>query len=94
MSTLQKIINYCQEPRTTKEIAEYLSMNKDTIYTHLNRLQRNGTIEKRGDGRRRVEPARFIVTRQAPKATESTEHYENLVLTHAHNPFGIKHGLA
>ncbi len=89
MSTEQKIINYCQEPRSTKEIAEYLNMNKDTIYTHLNRLQRNGTIEKRGDGRRRVEPARFVVTRQAPVATESTPDYENLAITHAHAPFGL-----
>ena len=90
MSTQQKIINYCQEPRTTKEIATYLGMNKDTIYTHLNNLQRNGIIDKRGDGRRRVEPARFIVTRQAPVATESTLEYENLVITHAHNPFGLR----
>lgn len=90
MSTQQKIINYCQEPRTTKEIATYLGMNKDTIYTHLNNLQRNGIIDKRGDGRRRVEPARFVVTRQAPVATESTPEYENLVITYAHNPFGLR----
>ena len=90
MSTQQKIINYCQEPRSTQEIAEYLNMNKDTIYTHLSKLQRNGTIEKRGDGRRRVEPARFIVTRHAPVATESTDNYENLVIKHAHNPFGLQ----
>ena len=90
MSTQQKIINYCQEPRTTKEIATYLGMNKDTIYTHLNNLQRNGIIDNRGDGRRRVEPARFGVTRQAPVATESTVDYENLAITHAHNPFGLR----
>ena len=89
MTTVQKIINYCQEPRSTKEIAAYLGMNKDTIYTHLNNLQRNGIIEKRGDGRRRISPATFVVTRQAPKATESTENYENLVITHAHAPFGL-----
>jgi len=90
MTTQQKIINYCQEPRSTKQIAEFLNINKDTIYTHLKNLQRNGIIEKRGDGRRRVAPAMFVVTRQAPKATESTEHYENLVITHAHNPFGLR----
>ena len=90
MTTVEKIINYCQEPRSNKEISEYLGINKDTIYTHLNNLQRNGMIEKRGDGRRRVEPARFVVTRKAPVATASTEHYENLVITHAHNPFGLK----
>ena len=90
MTTQQKIINYCQEPRTTKELAEYCGINKDTMYTHLSKLQRNGIIDKIGDGRRRVQPARFVVTRQAPVATESTEHYENLAITHAHNPFGLK----
>lgn len=90
MNTEQKIINYCQEPRTTKELAEYCNINKDTIYSHLNRLQRKGMIDKIGDGRRRVAPARFVVTRQAPKATESTADYENLVITHAHNPFGLR----
>jgi len=90
MSTQQKIINYCQEPRTTKELAEYCGINKDTMYTHLNRLQRNGIIDKIGDGRRRVQPARFVVTRHAPVATESTIDYENLVIKHAHNPFGLR----
>ena len=90
MSTEQKIINYCQEPRTTKELAEYCNINKDTIYSHLNRLQRKGMIDKIGDGRRRVAPARFVVTRQAPKATESTADYENLAITRAHNPFGLR----
>lgn len=90
MTTQQKIINYCQEPRTTKELAEYCGINKDTIYTHLNRLQRNGIIDKIGDGRRRVAPAKFVVTRQAPVATESTENYENLAITQAHNPFGLR----
>ena len=90
MTTQQKIINYCQEPRTTKELAEYCGINKDTMYTHLSRLQRNGIIDKIGDGKRRVQPAKFVVTRQAPVATESTKDYENLAITHAHNPFGLK----
>ena len=90
MTTQQKIINYCQEPRTTKELAEYCGINKDTMYTHLSRLQRNGIIDKIGDGRRRVQPAKFVVTRQAPVASESTVDYENLAITHAHNPFGLK----
>jgi len=90
MTTQQKIINYCQEPRTTKELAEYCGINKDTMYTHLSRLQRNGIIDKIGDGRRRVAPAKFVVTRQAPVATESTVDYENLAITYAHNPFGLR----
>jgi hypothetical protein len=36
----------------------------------------------------------FMTVRQAPVATESTEDYENLVVKHAHNPFGLKHGIA
>ena len=90
MTTQQKIINYCQEPRTTKELEEYCGINKDTMYTHLSKLQRNGIIDKIGDGRRRVQPAKFVVTRQAPVASESTVDYENLAITHAHNPFGLK----
>ena len=90
MTTQQKIINYCQEPRTTKELAEYCGINKDTMYTHLSKLQRNGIIDKIGDGRRRVQPAKFVVTRQAPVATESTKDSENLAITHAHNPFGLR----
>jgi hypothetical protein len=47
-------------------------------------------MEKRGDGRRRVSPAVFVTVRQAPTATESTDDYENLVITYAHNPFGLR----
>lgn len=90
MTTIDKIIAFCNTPRTTKEIADYLGLHKDTIYRNLNTLRRNNVLEKRGDGRCRVEPARFVITRKAPKATESTEDYENLVITHAHNPFGLR----
>jgi predicted ArsR family transcriptional regulator len=90
MTTLQKIINYCQMPRTTKEIADHLGVNKDTIYSQLSNLQRNSMVDKIGDGRRRIQPAKFVVTRQAPVATASTKHYENLVIKHAHNPFGLR----
>jgi predicted ArsR family transcriptional regulator len=90
MTTLQKIINYCQVPRTTKEIADHLGVNKDTIYSQLSNLQRNSMVDKIGDGRRRVQPARFVVTRKAPVATESTQDFENLVIKHAHNPFGLR----
>ena len=90
MSTEQKILRYCIEPKTTVQIAEYLGLEKQSIYTHLNNLQRLGKMEKRGDGRRRVSPAVFVTVRQAPTATESTDNYENLVITYAHNPFGIR----
>jgi len=90
MSTQQKILKYCIEPKTTVDIAQYLGLEKQSIYTHLNNLQRLGKMEKRGDGRRRVSPAMFVTVRQAPTATESTDDYENLVITYAHNPFGLR----
>jgi predicted ArsR family transcriptional regulator len=90
MSTLENILRYCATPKTTKDIAEYLCLEKQSIYTHLNRLQRNGKIEKLGDGRRRAAPATFVVVRQAPTVTESTDDYENLAITHAHAPFGLR----
>jgi DNA-binding IclR family transcriptional regulator len=90
MSTQQKILKYCIEPKTSAQIAEYCGMEKSGIYTQLGNLQRLGRIEKRGDGRRRVSPAMFVTVRQAPTATESTDDYENLVLTHAHAPFGLR----
>lgn len=90
MSTIDNILKYCRTPKTTKDIAEYLCLEKQSIYTHLNRLQRNGKIEKLGDGRRRAAPATFVVVRQAPTVTESRDDYENLAITHAHNPFGLR----
>jgi hypothetical protein len=94
MSTQQKILKYCSEPRSAIEIAEHCNLQTGSIYTVLGALQRHNKIQKIGDGRRRVSPARFVVTRHAPVATESTEDYENLVVKHAHNPFGLKHGIA
>ena len=94
MSTQQKILKYCFEPKTSAQIAEYCGFEKTSIYDHLNKLQRLGKMEKRGDGRRRVAPCTFVTIRQAPTATESTDDYENLILTHAHNPFGLKNGIA
>jgi transposase len=90
MSTIDNILKYCRTPKTTKDIAEYLCLEKQSIYTYLNRLQRNGKIKKLGDGRRRAAPATFVVVRQAPTVTESTDEYENLAITHAHAPFGLR----
>jgi len=89
MSTQQKILKYCIEPKTTVSIAEYCGLEKISIYTQLSNLQRNGKIEKRGDGRR-GSPCTYVTIRQAPTATESSDDYENLVITHAHNPFGLR----
>jgi predicted ArsR family transcriptional regulator len=90
MSTRQKILKYCLEPRTAVDIAKHCGLEKISIYTQLGALQRIGKIEKRGDGRRRAAPSTFVTIRQAPSATESTDDYENLVITFAHAPFGLR----
>jgi hypothetical protein len=94
MSTQLKVLKYCAEPRSAIEIAEHCGLQTSSIYTLLGALQRHNKLQKIGDGRRRGSPAVFMTVRQAPVATESTEDYENLVVKFAHNPFGIKHGIA
>ena len=89
MSTEQKILRYCIEPKTTMDIADYCGLEKISIYTQLAKLQRNNKIEKRGDGRR-GSPCVYVTIRQAPTATESSDNYENLIVKHAHNPFGLR----
>ena len=94
MSTQQKILKYCADPRSCIEIAEHCGLQTSDIYTVLGALQRHNKIQKIGDGRRKGHPAVFMTVRQAPVATASTDDYENLVVKFAHNPFGIKHGIA
>jgi predicted transcriptional regulator len=89
MTTQQSILKYCLTPRTVAELADYLHFEKSSIYSHLNTLQRSGKIEKRGDGKRRASPAVFVTIRKPPKESKSTDDYENLVIIHAHKPFGL-----
>ena len=89
MNTQQTILKYCLTPRTVTELSEYCGLERQSIYTHLGKLQRAGKIEKRGDGQRRSNPAVFLTMRPPPTASENTEEYENLVITHAHNWFKI-----
>jgi hypothetical protein len=90
MNTQQRILKFCLTPQTVVNIAEHCGLEKASIYSHLLTLQRSGKIEKRGDGKRRAMCAVFVTIRQAPVASEHTENYENLIITHAHNPFGLR----
>jgi hypothetical protein len=90
MSTPQKILQYCTEPRLVADIAAHCELQTSSIYPVLGDLQRHNRIQKIGDGRKKFKPVMFVTIRQAPVATASTDDYENLVITHAHNPFGIK----
>jgi hypothetical protein len=89
MSTQQKILQFCLTPRTSLEIAAHCGLERISIYTQLGNLKRSNKIEKRGGGRR-GSPCTFITIRQAPVASESSDGYENLVIIHAHNPFGLR----
>ena len=89
MNTQQRILKFCLTPQTVVDIAEHCALEKASIYSHLLTLQRSKKIEKRGDGKRRAMPAVFVTIQQAPVATESADDYENLIITHAHNPFNL-----
>jgi predicted ArsR family transcriptional regulator len=90
MNTQQKILKFCLTPQIVIDIAEHCGLEKASIYSHLLTLQRSGKIEKRGDGKRRANPAVFVTIKKPPVATESTDEYQNLVLIWAHNPFGSR----
>jgi hypothetical protein len=87
--TARKPVMQVQAGKTTVDIADYCGLEKISIYTQLAKLQRNNKIEKRGDGKR-GSPCVYVTIRQAPTATESSDNYENLVVKHAHNPFGLR----
>lgn len=90
METKDKILSFCLTPRTAKEISAHIDVGTAGIYTQLLRLQRLNLIEKKGDGRRRANPATFVTVRGAPTVSKIIDGLENLAIKHAHNPFQIK----
>jgi DNA-binding MarR family transcriptional regulator len=85
--TFDAIERFCTTPKTSREIAEHLGIDPSSVYGFLSGLQRRKRLEKRGDNKRRVMPATFVTLR--PEAAVPKES-ENLVITHAHNPFGLR----
>ena len=85
--TFDTIERFCATPKTSREIAEHLGLHPSSVYGFLSALQRRKRLEKRGDDKHRVTPATFVTLR--PKAAVPPES-ENLVIKHAHNPFGIQ----
>jgi sugar-specific transcriptional regulator TrmB len=79
MKTGDKIVAYCTKPRTATELAEHCKVQRSSIYSALGRLQMKGLVK-----RVNTEPATYIV----PTPTV-VEHFENLVIKNAHNPFGL-----
>ena len=44
--THEKVLAYCNKPRTSKEIAEHLGCSMTAVYNHLRVMQRLDVLEK------------------------------------------------
>ena len=82
MKTPDKILAFCNTPRTAQELANHCKVQRSSIYSALGRLQMKGFIKRIGFGK---EPAIYIVSEP-----QIVEFHENLVIKHAHNPFGLR----
>jgi len=84
MKTGDKIVAYCTIPRTATELAAHCKVQRSSIYSALGRLQMKGIVTRIGDGKER---ATYVLN--DPDMT-NLDDYENLVIKHAHNPFGLR----
>jgi len=80
MRTADKILQVCNTPKTSQEIADFCSVKLSSIYSPIGRLQAKKLIKKIG-----TDPVKFVVSVPVFDVPE-----ENLMITHAHNPFGIR----
>ena len=84
MTTANKILAFCTTPRTASEIATHCKVQRSSIYSALGRMQMKGIVIRVGDGKER---ATYVLNE--PNLI-SMDDYENLVIKHAHNPFGLR----
>lgn len=84
MKTSDKIVALCTTPRTATELANHCKVQRSSIYSALGRLQMKGIVTRIGDG---TERATYVLN--DPDMT-NLDNYENLVIKHAHNPFGLR----
>ena len=84
MTTANKILAFCTKPRTATELADHCKVQRSSIYSALGRLQMKGIVTRIGDG---TERATYVLNE--PSLTKMDD-YENLVIKHAHNPFGLR----
>jgi sugar-specific transcriptional regulator TrmB len=82
MKTIDKIVAFCTKPRTAQELADHCKVQRSSIYSALGRLQMKGLLKRLGDN---TEPATYVTTKP-----QVVEHFENLVIKHAHNPFELR----
>jgi DNA-binding MarR family transcriptional regulator len=81
------IERFCVTPKTSRAIAEHLGLHPSSVYGYLSGLQRRKRLEKRGDDKRRANPATFVTLRPAPVVLSDNA---NAVIANAHNPFGLR----
>jgi len=82
MKTGDKIVAFCTKPRTAQELADHCKVQRSSIYSALGRLQMKGLLKRLGDG---TERATYVVS-----TPTIVEHFENLAISRAHNPFGLR----
>ena len=82
-----KILDFCSISRTSNELAAMLNLNKSEVYLLLKNLVRNRRLIKKGDDKRRANPALFIRVVDVPVVVIDDNTTNNF---HAHNPFGLK----
>jgi hypothetical protein len=88
LESQQKILEFCAIPRTSNELAAILNLNKSEVYLLIKNLMRSKKLIKKGDDKRRANPALFIRAVDAPVVVAVDDNTTNNF--HAHNPFGLK----
>jgi predicted transcriptional regulator len=83
MTTADKIVAFCTKPRTATELADHCKVQRSSIYSALGRLQMKGIVTRMGDG---TERATYVLNETN---LTKMDDYENLIIKHAHNPFGL-----
>jgi hypothetical protein len=82
----RKILEFCFIARTSAEIAAMLELKRGETYPLLKNLVRCRKLTKKGDDKRRANPAFFTSAVPAPPVVVDDNKTNNF---HAHNPFGL-----
>jgi len=83
----EEIEHFCKTPKTSRQIAQHLNFESKLVYGYLSRLQRRGKLQKQGASNSKTSPAVFTTTGYKPVKSVDVN---NLMIKHAHNPFGLR----
>ena len=82
MTTAEKILVFCHTPRTAAAIATHCKVQLSSIYSAIGRMQMKGLVTRIDEDKAR---ATYVLTKP-----DTIVECENLVIKHAHNPFGLR----